>query len=74
MWRKMFSADVHELVQEVLIHICGDSCFKYSGKNVERICRHGFYYIIVLVADDTKNVNKDTVVGRGASLCVTFFS
>ena len=53
-WRKLFSTDVRELVQEVLIHICGESCFKYSGRKVERICRHGFYYIIELVADDAK--------------------
>jgi hypothetical protein len=53
-WRKLFSTDVRELVQEVLIHICGESCFKYSGRKVERICRHGFYYIMELVADDAK--------------------
>ena len=48
-WQQLFSTDVRELVQEVLTHICGESCFKYSGKKVERICRHGFYYIMELV-------------------------
>lgn len=54
LWQKLFSADVRELVQEVLVHICGESWFKYSGRKVERICRHGFYYIIEFVADDKK--------------------
>ena len=30
------------------MHICGDSCYKYSGAKMEHICRHGFYYIIAL--------------------------
>ena len=50
-WKRLFGADVRSLVTEVLIHICGESCFKYSGKGIERICRHGFYYIIELTPE-----------------------
>ena len=34
-WKRLFAADVRSLVSEVLTHRCGDSCFKYSGKNIE---------------------------------------
>ena len=27
------------------MHICGESCFKYSGNKVQQICRHGFYHV-----------------------------
>ena len=47
-WERLFAEDVRALAAEILVHICGDSCFKYSGAKVERICRHGFYYIISL--------------------------
>ena len=30
------------------MHICGDSCYKYTGAKMEHICRHGFYYIVSL--------------------------
>ena len=36
------------------MHICGDSCFKYSGTKVEHICRHGYYYIISLANGNWK--------------------
>ena len=36
------------MAQEILVHICGESCYKYSGPRVEHICRHGFYYIVSL--------------------------
>ena len=47
-WERLFAEDVRALAAEILVHICGDSCFKDSGAKVERICRHGFYYIISL--------------------------
>ena len=36
---------MRELASEVFVHICGESCHKYSGKKVQQIWRHGFYYI-----------------------------
>ena len=53
-WERLFAADVRNLAQEILVHICGDSCFKYSGSKVEHICRHGYYYIISLANGDWK--------------------
>ena len=53
-WERLFAADVRNLAQEILLHICGDSCFKYSGSKVEHICRHGYYYIISLANGDWK--------------------
>ena len=50
-WEKLFSADVRKLASEILVHICGESCYKYSGAKVEHICRHGFYYIVSLGTD-----------------------
>ena len=47
-WKAFFAADVRALAQEIFVHICGDSCHKYSGKKKEKICRHGFYYIVNL--------------------------
>ena len=47
-WERFFGGDVLSLVSETLTHICGDSCFKYSGDAMKMICRHGFYYIIML--------------------------
>ena len=47
-WTESFYADVRALAQEIFVHICGDSCHKYSGKKKEKICRHGFYYIVNL--------------------------
>jgi hypothetical protein len=38
-WEKMFSEDVLKLAQEILVHVCGESCFKYSGSKVQQICR-----------------------------------
>lgn len=29
-WQRMLSADVLKLVSELLLHICGESCYKYS--------------------------------------------
>ena len=40
--------NVHRLASEILVHICGESCYKYTGKKCEHICRHGFYYIVSL--------------------------
>ena len=45
--------DVRRLAAEVLLHVCGESCFKYTGAKCEHICRHGFYYIIALASDST---------------------
>ena len=50
-WEQQFGQDVRRLATEILIHICGDSCYKYSGSKMVQICRHGFYYVVV-VADD----------------------
>ena len=50
-WEVLLREDVRELAAEILLHICGDSCFKYSGAKVEHICRHGFYHIISLGTD-----------------------
>ena len=30
------------------MHICGESCFKYSGTKVHHICRFGCYYVVEL--------------------------
>ena len=40
--------DVRDLAAEILVHMCGESCFKYSGSTKKHICRHGFYYVIGL--------------------------
>ena len=47
-WERLFAEDVRGLAAEVLLHICGDSCYKYTGAKMEHICRHGFYYIVSL--------------------------
>jgi len=44
-WQSCFAQDVRELAAEIFVHICGESCHKYSGKRMQQICRHGFYYI-----------------------------
>ena len=51
-WERLFGEDVLGLVSEALYHICGDSCFKYSGDSLKMICRHGFYYVIILETGD----------------------
>ena len=50
-WQQLFGDDVRRLAAEILVHICGDSCFKYSGSKVTQICRHGYFYIIS-IADE----------------------
>ncbi|CAK0887182.1 unnamed protein product [Prorocentrum cordatum] len=40
--------DVRELAKETMTHVCGESCYKYSGNKTTKICRHGFYYIVTL--------------------------
>ena len=47
-WEFKFGQDMRRLAIEILIHVCGDSCFKYSGSNTTQIRRHGFYYVVVL--------------------------
>ncbi|CAK0876829.1 unnamed protein product [Prorocentrum cordatum] len=48
-WEASFTKDVRSLATDIFVHICGDSCRKYSGpKKVQQICRRGFYYIAVL--------------------------
>ena len=47
-WQRLLSEDVLQLAREILVHVCGPSCFKYSGNKVQHICRHGFYYIVSL--------------------------
>lgn len=52
-WEKLFASDVEALVSQILVHMCGDSCYKYTKAKCAHICRHGFYYVIHL-ADDWK--------------------
>ena len=47
-WEEHFAADVSSLAREILVHMCGESCFKYSGSKMTQICRHGFYYVVAL--------------------------
>ena len=47
-WQQLLADDVMKLAREILVHICGESCFKYSGGKVQHICRHGYYYIVSL--------------------------
>ena len=47
-WEFKFGQDMRRLAIEIMIHVCGDSCFKYSDSNTTQICRHGFYYVVVL--------------------------
>ena len=49
-WELQFGEDVRRLASEILIHICGDSCYKYSGSKMTQICRHGFYYVVVVAS------------------------
>ena len=44
-WERLFQNDVRQLAAETLRHICGESCYKYTGARCDQICRHGFYYI-----------------------------
>ena len=47
-WERLLGEDVRTLAREILVHICGDKCYKYTGAKMEHICRHGFYYIVSL--------------------------
>ena len=47
-WQRSFAADVRSLATELFVHICGDSCYKYSPDKAHQICRHGFYYMVNL--------------------------
>lgn len=47
-WESSFAQDVRGLAAEIFVHICGESCHKYTGKKAQQICRHGFYYIVNL--------------------------
>ena len=47
-WTRLFGEDVRKLATEVLLHICGESCWKHSGGKAVQMCRHGFYYIVQL--------------------------
>ena len=37
-WKDLFFEDALKLAREILVHICGESCFKYSGAKVQHIC------------------------------------
>jgi len=63
-WQSSFAADVRQLAQEIFVHICGDSCHKYSGKKVEQICRHGFYHIIHLSESGQRTSKTDGLTFR----------
>ena len=47
-WQRLLGEGVRRLGAEVLVHICGDSCHKYSGSKTTQICRHGFYNVVSL--------------------------
>ena len=64
-WQQVFAEDVRGLASEILVHICGDSCYKYSGTKVDRICRHGYYSLCNL--GDWENVRKESVSAGAAS-------
>ena len=44
-WQTSFVEDVRSLAPELLVYVCGESCFKYSGRKKQRTCRYGFYNI-----------------------------
>jgi len=44
-WEHDLGEDARALASEILVHICGESCFKYFGDKVQQICRHGHYYV-----------------------------
>ena len=46
-WETLFEADVRDLASETMLHVCGDSCYKYASAT-NKICRHGFYYCVAL--------------------------
>ena len=52
-WEERFYKDLYSLLPALLKHICTDSCYKYSdtSKKTWKICRHGFYYMVVLTED-----------------------
>jgi hypothetical protein len=52
-WEEHFYKDLYSLIPPLLKHICTDSCYKYSdsSKKAWKICRHGFYYMVVLTED-----------------------
>ena len=56
-WERLFLDDVLTLVNETLTHMCGNSCFKYSTDTVKQICRHGYYYIIMLESGDAEEAH-----------------
>ena len=45
-WESRFGDDLRRLATEIPIHICGESCYKYTRAKLTQICRHGFYYVI----------------------------
>ena len=47
-WEAAFAQDARSLAKELLVHMCGESCYKYSKDKAHQICRHGFYYMINL--------------------------
>ena len=48
LWQRLMGRDVRDLAAEILVHMCGESCFKYSGSTKKHICRHGLYHAIGL--------------------------
>ena len=52
-WEHVLAADIETLVSQILTHVCGESCYKYTKAKCTRICRHGFYHVVHL-ADDWK--------------------
>ena len=71
-WEQEFASGVALLAAEILTHIRGDICYKYSGNKVELLCRHGFYYIFTLYDDES----QETVYNdrrKGKPLCSSLF-
>ena len=50
-WEDLFAADIETLVSQILTHICGESCYKYTKAKCTHICRHGFYHVLHLAGD-----------------------
>ena len=57
-WERLFAEDVERLVSQVLIHICGESCYKYTKAKCTHICRHGFYYVVHLAGWQRRRKGK----------------
>ena len=52
-------ADARDLVIGCAVHVCSPSCWKYhSGGKKSQICRHNFYYVVMLVTESGTSVKR----------------